>query len=188
MTPREQIEAALAQSRAERDKAAAERATAGVEWRKQEDAKVTNVTYNKVRSDWVRADAEWNRANAAVDKLTAALAELSRAESIAYQRVTLEAAVTKTRTERDKADAALAAVARARADREKTAGAAPAPVERRGGNNERRKRRDQQAQPGNIDNAAKEWNDAVANYNRAEAEWNRARAALAEFNKVNSKK
>ena len=49
-------------------------------------------------------------------------------------------------------------------------------------------RRNLQAKPGSVDNAAKEWNDAVANYNKAEAEWGRSRAALAEFNRVNSKR
>ena len=195
MSTREKIEAALAQARADREKAAADRVTAGATWRKQDDA---SVTYDKVRSNWVQADAEWNRANSEVEKLSAALVELVRTETVAHKRTELEAAVAKTRAERDKADAALAAVARARAERESIA-AAPAPVERRGSANDRRKsgsdrrmdrgdRRNLQAKPDKIEDAVGQWTGAVANYNRAEAEWNRARAALAEFIKLNSKK
>ena len=200
MITHEQLETALAQARAERDKAAVDRAAAGVEWRKQEDAKVTNVTFNKVRSAWVNADAEWNRANAEVEKLTAALADLTLSATVAQQRRRLEAIVANARIERDKADAELATVARARAERENGTATTPIAVERRASSNDRRKpgsdrrkhkgeRRTRHA--ARLDGAAiaaKEWTDAVAHYNKADAEWNRARAVLAEFNKQHLKK
>jgi len=200
MSSHEQLETALAQARAERDKAAVDRAAAGVEWRKQEDAKVTNVTFNKVRSAWVSADAEWNRANAEVEKLTAALADFTLSVTVAQQRARLAAIVANARIERDKADAELATVARARAEREKGTATTPIAVERRSSGKDRRKpgsdrrkhkgeRRTRQA--ARLDGAAlaaKEWNDAVAHYNKADHEWNRARAVLAEFNKQHIKK
>jgi hypothetical protein len=200
MSTREQLETALAQARAERDKAAVDRAAAGVEWRKQEDAKVTNVTFNKVRSAWVSADAEWNRANAEVEKLTAALAAVTLSATVAQQRARLEAIIANARIERDTADAELATVARARAERENGTATTPIAVERRASSKERRKpgsdrrkhkgerRTKQAARQDGAAIAAKEWNDAVAHYNKADAEWNRARAALAEFNKLHAKK
>src|SRR3954471_15590563 len=139
MITHEQLETALAQARVERDKAAVDRAAAGVEWRKQEDAKVTNVTFNKVRSAWVSADAEWNRANAEVEKLTAALADLTLSATVAQQRARLTAIVANARIERDKADAELATVARARAEREQGTATTQIAVERRATANDRRK-------------------------------------------------
>src|SRR4051812_34724002 len=106
MRTREEIEAALAQARVDREAAAADRAKAGSTWRKQDDA---DLTYDKVRSSWVQADADWNEANARIEKLTADLAELDRAANLTEQRAQLEAAVAGARVERDKADAALAA-------------------------------------------------------------------------------
>jgi len=197
MSTRAQIEAALAKARANRDEAAAARAKAGAEWRNQPSD--PTATYPKVRSAWALADAEWNMANALIEKLTAQLKELEHAETIAQQRAALEAAVAKARVERDKADAALAAAARARAERESDPAAAPVKVERRSSPTDRRKpgndrrknpgdRRAPQATAAPAVDGAKRWNDAVAAYNKAEAEYNRARTALAEFNRVNTKK
>lgn len=192
----EQIEAALAQARADREQAAGERAKAGANWRKQDDA---SLTYDKVRSNWVQADAAWNHASSEIDKLTAALSDYHRTNTLARQRAALEAAVAKTRAERDKADTALAAVARARAEREKKPAVAPASVERRGTANDRRKpssdrrqsrreRRHLEPQAVKVENTATDWHDAVSQYNKADAEWNRARATLAQFNRVNIKR
>jgi len=196
MNAREKLEAALAQARADRDQASAERAKAGVDWRKDADA---SVTYEKVRSNWTLADAAWNKANAVVEKLGADLADLERAEEGARKRATLEAAVAKARTERDKADAVFAAVVRARAEREKNAAAAPARVERRSGDADRRKpdsdrrkfkgnRRHAESKSSGPDTPVNEWAEAVNNFNKADAEWNRARAALAELNHPASKR
>jgi hypothetical protein len=196
MTAREKLEAALAQARADRDRASAERAKAGVDWRKHADA---SVTYDKVRSNWTQADAEWNKANAIVEKLSAELAAVERVEEKTRKRAELEAAVAKARAERDKADAAFAAVVRQRAERDKNAAAAPARVERRGGDADRRKpnadrrkfrgnRRNAQAAPAGPATPANEWADAVNTFNKADAEWNRARAALAELNRTDSKR
>lgn len=55
MNAREKIEAALAKARANREKASEDRAKAGANWRKQDDA---SATYDEVRSNWTRADAE----------------------------------------------------------------------------------------------------------------------------------
>lgn len=196
MNARENIRAALAQAHADREKAAADRAKAGANWRNQDDA---SVTYDKVRSNWVQADAEWNRASALIEKLGVEFKDLERMDTLLQQRTALEAALVRTRAERDKADTALAAVARARAEREQTPTAAPAPVERRGTANERRKPRSERRQnpaerrlaglkATSPDSTIKDWNDAVSHYNTADAEWNRARAALAEFNRANSQR
>lgn len=190
MNAREKIEAALAKARADREKASEDRARAGANWRKQDDA---SVTYDKVRSNWVQADAAWNNANAEIEKLTAALAEVERTESLMQSRAALEAAVARAKIERDKADTALALVAKARAEREKEAAAAQARVERRSGDAERRKpnsdrrqattSRRHSAKTDNTDSPGNTWSEAVKNYNRADAEWNKARAALAALTK-----
>src|SRR3954451_1711718 len=119
MTPREKLEAALAEARANRDQAAAARTKAGTEWRNpQEDP---TATYPKVRSAWALADAEWNMANALIEKLTAQLKDLDRTDSIAQQRAALEATFIKARTQHEKANAALAGAARDRAERDDAA-------------------------------------------------------------------
>ena len=189
MNTRENIEAALAQARADCERASAERAKAGTDWRKQNDP---TVTYDKVRSNWGQADAAWNKANAEVTKLATALAELDHVEGAARKRAALEAAVARARVDREKADAALAAVAKARAEREKIKAAAVARAERRGSENDRRKpghdrrksaadRRNTASGAGRADSATREWTDAVNSYNKADADWNKARAALADF-------
>jgi hypothetical protein len=196
MNTRETLEAALAKARTDRDQASAERAKAGTDWRKQDDP---TVTYDKVRANWTQADSAWNKANAEVGKLTAALADYMRAEEHARNRATLEAAVARTRAERERADAALAAAARARAERDKVAAVTAARAERRAGNNDRRKpasdrrkrnddRRNQGSQPGNTSTAINEWTEAVNSYNKADAEWNKAVMALVEFNRASGKR
>src|SRR3954468_15475884 len=185
MTPREKLEAALAEARINRDQAAAARTKAGTEWRNpQEDP---TATYPKVRSAWELADAEWNKASALIEKLTAQLKDLERTESIAQQRAALEAAFVKARTQHEKANAALAEAARARAEQDNSASSTPAQTNRRESKTDRRKpANDRRKTPGDRRNAqtsapqaataVKPWTESVAEYNKAETELNRARA------------
>jgi len=193
MNPLEKLEAALAQARADRDKASAERAKLGTDWRKQEAA---GVSYDQYRARWAELDGQWNKANALVEKLEAEFAALQRAEEKSRKRAELEAALAAATAELERANKAFVAATKARAGGDTNA--APARAERRANATDRRKpgfdRRKAQgdrrsAKPaGGPDARASAWSDIVNNYNKADAAVNRARAALAELDRAERKR
>jgi chromosome segregation ATPase len=193
MNPREKLEATLAQARADRDKAGAERAKLGTDWRKQEAA---GVSYDQYRARWAELDTAWNKANALVEKLEADLAALQRAEEKSRKRADLEATLAAAIANLDKANKAFVAATKARA--EGNAAPVPARAERRGNAVDRRKpgfdRRKAQGDRRSAKSAAapdaraSAWAEIVNSYNKADAAVNRARAALAELDRAERKR